>query len=374
MALTLLAVLSLAGSASPLFFALVFIRTAWIRALCFPVVLWGIHFTATSTDDITVWTWSALLAAISSDLLVISDAGTLCAPGQEILPYNLPLGQRFRWALSLIISLRRIGWTQTGSKTHPRPIRVGPPVSRTKFIVHQAVEFARVYLIMDVAHGGMVLTAPLRDEPSYAESYRRLFRSIHSLMALVAAWGFTGLGYLAISILAVALSASEPSDWTNSIHGSWSNAYTIRSFWGRAWHQLLRRVVSAHGSFVAHDILRLKPGTVLANNVARFAGFYTSGLIHSFGFHGTLKHHWADLAFYVWQAAGIGLEEWCMQVAPIHPTSRTRLLGYLWTLAWFACTLPEYTDHQFGATVEAGCNNFRVSVIMGLWKGQWLLS
>ncbi|KAF8173131.1 hypothetical protein K438DRAFT_1980986 [Mycena galopus ATCC 62051] len=373
MALTPFDVLSLAASAFPLFFALVFIRDARIRAFFFPLVILGVHYTTTASDEITLWTWCALLATIACDLLIITDASKLCAPGQKTLPYDLPLGQRCKWALNLIISLRRIGWTREGSKNSSRPMESRPSVSRGNFLLHQLLEFGRVYLVMDIAHACMAFAEKFRDDPASSEIHRRLFRIIHSLAALVAAWGFTGLGYLLVTIVAVGVIGSDPNSWTNNIHGSWADAYTIRTFWGRVWHQLLRRVVSAHGGFVAHDVLRLSPGTFLANNVARFAGFYTSGLIHSYGFHGSLKHHWADVAFYIWQAAGIGLEELIMHVVPLRLTKTTRLLGYIWMLSWFSLTLPEYTEHQFGATVEAGCNNFRISAVMGLWKGEWLL-
>ncbi|KAH9940665.1 membrane bound O-acyl transferase family-domain-containing protein [Amylocystis lapponica] len=370
MALTPLAVGSIATSALPLFFALVFAKSRVTRAAFFPILLACVYRTATTHHDVTIWTWSALLSALASDLLIISDAAKLRGPGQTVSPYDLPLTARCKWALSLIFSLRRIGFTHSDGP--PRQVRPSPLVSRSTFVLRQAVEFAKLYIVMDIAHGCMLWMAECRADPALVSRYGSLFHRLQALAALVAARGFTGLGYIFISCVVVATGLSDARAWP-PMHGKWSDAYTIRGFWGRAWHQLLRRVVSAHGEFVSSGILRLRPGTVVSNNVARFAGFYTSGLIHSFGYHGTLRHHWGDLGFYIWQAAGIGFEELVMKTVTLNPTPKMRMLGYVWTMLWFAYTLPEYTDHQFGTTVEAGCNNFRVSVVLGLWKGKWLL-
>ncbi|OAX31205.1 hypothetical protein K503DRAFT_110337 [Rhizopogon vinicolor AM-OR11-026] len=58
---------------------------------------------------------------------------------------------------------------------------------------------------------------------------------------------FIGLGYWALNAMyfvmavgSVAIGLFEPRMWPD-IFGAWVDAYTIRRFWGRTWHQMLRR-------------------------------------------------------------------------------------------------------------------------------------
>ncbi|KIK64190.1 hypothetical protein GYMLUDRAFT_40475 [Collybiopsis luxurians FD-317 M1] len=165
----------------------------------------------------------------------------------------------------------------------------------------------------------------------------------------------------------------RPEDWPEFM-GHWSDAYTIRRFWGRVWHQQLRHLVSAPGDLVAQRWLCLARGTNASAYTKLFIAFLITGTIHQVGDY-SLQHRdfWAggSLYFFVSQAVAITVEDGIIALGKkggIQDSGYVRILGYVWTVSWFAFSLPVWLDPCVHDGVLKGMS---MSIIGGLWKGDW---
>ncbi|KAF5361947.1 hypothetical protein D9756_002804 [Leucocoprinus leucothites] len=84
--------------------------------------------------------------------------------------------------------------------------------------------------------------------------------------------------YTLSAILLVSLGIYEPYDWP-SLYGRWSDAKSVRKFWGQTWHQLLRRPLQEHGKFIPERILGLAPGSIITSYFQLYTAFLLSGSV-----------------------------------------------------------------------------------------------
>ncbi|KAJ7937069.1 membrane bound O-acyl transferase family-domain-containing protein [Mycena leptocephala] len=167
--------------------------------------------------------------------------------------------------------------------------------------------------------------------------------------------------------------------------GSITLAWSVRNFWGRVWHQTMRRVrhyhrlvrlfikqsttqfLSAHGKFVAHRVLRLKPGSKASAYTQLYVAFFISGIMHYLPEYMALRH-WGGraLIFFLLQAVAITVEE-CVQGLGrrlgLAASWRWKAVGYFWVWSWFAFCLPIWQDPLLHKGVF---EEIRYSVIMWL--------
>ncbi|KAF5001553.1 hypothetical protein FDECE_10901 [Fusarium decemcellulare] len=64
------------------------------------------------------------------------------------------------------------------------------------------------------------------------------------------------------------------------IWGKLADAYSIRRFWGNLWHQTLRRPLTSVSEFLAHTVLHMPKGTLVARYLKLFICFFISGALH----------------------------------------------------------------------------------------------
>ncbi|KAJ7195831.1 membrane bound O-acyl transferase family-domain-containing protein, partial [Mycena pura] len=154
-------------------------------------------------------------------------------------------------------------------------------------------------------------------------------------------------GHCLNAAFSVGTGASDPEDWPPYM-GSASLTWSVRNFWGRVWHQTMRRFLSAHGKFVAHRVLHLKPGSTGSAYTQLYVTFLISGIMHYLPEYMALRH-WGGgaLLFLLLQAVAITFEE-CVQVAGrrlgIPGSWRWKAVGYFWVWSWFAFCLPLWQD------------------------------
>jgi hypothetical protein len=178
--------------------------------------------------------------------------------------------------------------------------------------------------------------------------------------------------------------ASGPEDWPPFM-GSITLAWSVRNFWGRVWHQTMRRVrhyhrlvrlfikqsttqfLSAHGKFVAHRVLRLKPGSKASAYTQLYVAFFISGIMHYLPEYMALRH-WGGraLIFFLLQAVAITVEEYVQGLGRrlgLAASWRWKAVGYFWVWSWFAFCLPIWQDPLLHKGVF---EEIRYSVIMWL--------
>ena len=150
------------------------------------------------------------------------------------------------------------------------------------------------------------------------------------------------------------------------IFGSFTEAHTVRGFWGRFWHQLLRCRLVAVADWVTYDVLRMPRSSNRGGvNVVRIVARYTH-ILCCFLVSGVF-HHVIDVAqglrwwesgatqFFVLMAVGIMCEDAVQWVwfdllqgeASVQGRKRkgtrwTICIGYMWVAAWFSVATPWY--------------------------------
>lgn len=139
---------------------------------------------------------------------------------------HAPLAQRAKWALTLFLNLRGVGWNH-----EPRalPSPVPPNTSRMKFIARQLACFCALLLLFDLTnlHWQWNPAFHLRMGLAAAGLGWRIVGTV--------AWGATAaaglsLPHYAASIVCVALGVSRPQDWP-PLFGGWADVASIRTFW-----------------------------------------------------------------------------------------------------------------------------------------------
>ncbi len=138
------------------------------------------------------------------------------------------IGARVKWGLRLSSSLRGVGWSNEPKVFRPRAT---PGTPRTSFIAKKVVSMALWAVAVDIATlYVMQCPAFVKDGVSFADR-PWYWKPVDMFFWLTMVEGNAVLIHGAISLLSVALHLSRPEDWTHSF-GYWSDAYTLRRFWG----------------------------------------------------------------------------------------------------------------------------------------------
>ncbi|KAJ6533175.1 membrane bound O-acyl transferase family-domain-containing protein [Mycena capillaripes] len=279
---------------------------------------------------------------------------------------NATLWRRTRWALALLNSPRGVGWAH-----EPAALPVHPPAGtpRATFVAQRLFKAAQFFVLYDASnlhvHKNTMFHANGPDWTAHGWGWRAV---------AAAGWGLSVyskmmLGSSLYSAASVACGLSDPEEWPPLFAGP-REAYTIRRFWGRAWHQLMRRFLSSHGKHLAHRVLKLSPGSNASAYVQLYTAFAISGLIH-YATETMAFRHWGSGAqtFFMLQACAITLEDFIVFVAKkagFRKGLRIRVLGYAWTWAWLALTLPAWQVQLARAGMME--DGLPPSVLLWLWQ------
>ncbi len=167
--------------------------------------------------------------------------------GQRKPASEMSLLARLWWAGSLDIAIRGVGWTH--EPTNHIPPR--PKGTRAQFIASQFLWIGVYFIQFDI------LSILIRANPCFGtggpsfSAFGWPWRATVWLYPMTACVS-TSMGYVAVSIASVAVGLSEPRDWPCLFGSPWK-AYTVRNCWGRAWHQMLRKVYG-HFAYVYHPL------------------------------------------------------------------------------------------------------------------------
>ncbi|KAF8993355.1 membrane bound O-acyl transferase family-domain-containing protein [Cyathus striatus] len=327
-----------------------------------PILLTSVYmffYTTGGKDSADVVTWTLIAATLfqASDALVINDVAKLRLVGQKRDTNELGLWERVKWAMQLLGSPRHVGWKHE-------------PV--WQFVTTRIVHCVGYYALSDVLHTYMCYSPAFRrDGVSIAEG-GILVRLLNTGLHAAHIWAFVSLVYTIGAVVAVATYLTEASEWPATF-GKWSDAYTVRRFWGRTWHQTFRRVLSTHGDFVAFTLLGLPKNTFIGTNVQRYAAFALSGLFHAAGEYGMFREKYWELStamtFFFLQATAILVEQEVGNLLGIKAGSGRGGRGMSGPFVGFL-DAPAWVDPQFryGFLEKDG---FSGSVSNWAWKGEW---
>ncbi|KAJ7132820.1 membrane bound O-acyl transferase family-domain-containing protein [Mycena crocata] len=340
--------------AFPAFLLLSFIplvvKSSPYRRLYFLPVLALTYYTLNSTTgnvpgDYAIASGWLTLLFVASDFILVTDVQNdlRSVKPPQVKPISQEgLGARLSWAWHLFTSVRGIGWAH-------EPVGVLPPRptgTRAQFVIKRLASLVFCWLLFDLAvwHNGL--------HPSFS-------RGGESLTAYGWVWRYQCVGGWAtsayigmampncvLSILSVTLGRSDPEDWP-WLFGSFSETWSIRRFWGRTWHQIMRRFVSSHGRLVCR-ILGLTPGTNASSYVQLYTAFFMSSIVHYLSDYMALQSwHGGSMKFFMAQAVAITAEDGLFALgrrAGVKGGYGWRLLGYAWVWSWFALVFPTWQD------------------------------
>jgi len=202
--------------------------------------------------------------------------------------------------------------------------------------------------------------------------------------ALAMVFGFSAV-HNAMALVCVGLGGSSPTLWPD-IGGRLEDAYTLRRFWGRTWHQRMRLTVVGLGKLTANKVLKFPRGTKGSSYTQLYLAFFMTGIFHfagDFMFEKRLVSR--PFKFFLLQAVAITFEDFVIYLAKRFLSKSgieskpgnagwswrgavVRVVGYCWVLIWFCLTVPVWMDEAnavgFGAVDRGPIAQFLVDT----WK------
>ncbi|KAK7036140.1 MBOAT-2 domain-containing protein [Favolaschia claudopus] len=292
------------------------------------------------------------------------------------------LWQRLKWSIALLSSPRGIGWSH--DPTHALPPRPSPDTSRTSFVLTRLWTAFGFFVLNDACNIYMSWNTMYHVDGPEWTACGWGWRALAGAGWAINIYSSMMLNSSLLSAGCVALGISSPREWP-ALYGGPKEAYTVRRFWGRAWHQLMRSFLTSHGKFVSNTILRLPPGN-LASYLQLYIAFAISGLIHHAGDAMAMRNGirgGGSVTFFMLQACAITFEDFLIFLgkktfkadSDLRKVKKSwvglRLVGYVWTWWWLALTLPGWLMPQVRGGLMDG-QGLPVSLLLGIWRGEWV--
>ncbi|KAJ5581190.1 hypothetical protein N7450_007491 [Penicillium hetheringtonii] len=239
--------------------------------------------------------------------------------------------------------------------------RYGAVVPVGPFLLRQFVIMAWQFLIVDIFQ---FIGGQMEREPGFTDfDYNApLEKWIEYLFMNIAVWllitrALIDCTYRFASIIFVGLGLDEPSNW-RPVFGRMKDAYTLRNYWGKFWHQFLRMPFTSISNFLARDVLHLPRPSILERYTNTFIVFFLSGVMHWI-FDVASEMPWEislAIPFFVSFSLGIMIEDGAQylwnQISPptissngeIQVPTWKKIVGAVWVLAWFTFFASPYLE------------------------------
>ncbi|KAF3025774.1 hypothetical protein E8E14_014515 [Neopestalotiopsis sp. 37M] len=285
--------------------------------------------------------WITFLHA--AELLVITKATGADVVGTN--PKENSTIARFLTCVSLLCKWRRIG-TKWEIKDLPKPRTTMTP-TRLRSALQSLLGIVLAVLVMDFYTSGsppdadMIMPGKesLLTRLSNVTAAELAYRAVGTPMFLMTPIAGVLLFYNLICLVVVLTGLSGPSECP-PLFGSIKNAYSIRQYWGKFYHQCLRKPVSGPADYIIDHIFQLRRGTLLSRYSRLLLAFALSGFIHHMGeiATGISVNESGQFVFFTAQAVGIMIEDAGMELYRRFGLKLPRRLeyavGYLWVLLW----------------------------------------
>ncbi|KAF9652887.1 hypothetical protein BDM02DRAFT_3183230 [Thelephora ganbajun] len=300
-------------------------------------------------------------------------------------PSELPFAQKLSWMTELAGNMRRIGFTRDdgamNSATVDLNINKRDPASsgaRRRFVISRVIlsVLCLVVFYSTLLHR---LQKPSFNPALHKSAHDgRFIRADSSLLGRfweVTVWTAGTVSEMTFlhstaAALSVGVGAFQPEDWP-PMFGSPTHAYSVRTFWSKSWHQILRVPLGRSGAHFAQNVLNLDKGTSGFMTVQSITAFFLSALIHTGGdyaIHRNFGRSGPTFQFFLLQPVAILIEEIAIRgtrcvllstrVRVRIPGLAWRGVGYLWVCLWFVWCAPPWLD-----TISAAGGNVRTRLI-----------
>jgi len=292
--------------------------------------------------------------------------------------------RRLWWAWTAFVNPRFVGWNWQIKS--PRPEIAA---SRCQFLIQQTCYLAITYLVVDLCQAyfhsqdwfteGAINGVKLLDLPAYAWISHAMVWGIYAYTL----W-FLPLTFL--SLVAVTIGLHQPSDFPPPC-GALKDAYTVRRFWGKAWHQEQRSTYKAISRTICETIsTEDRPRSL--RYITLVTAFSISAIVHAAGSYvlpadsAGKRGFSGAIMFFLAQIPAICLEDITISAFKSRSwrwakwsNGAVRAMGYLWVVAWGSTVLvlSGWLDEMVSRRTLAH-EMFPFSISRGLLTGQWTVS
>ncbi|EDR02596.1 uncharacterized protein LACBIDRAFT_308235 [Laccaria bicolor S238N-H82] len=340
---TLLAVIAIASKPSPK------------RKLFFPVLaaLYACLFVFPTKRGFPIGIYATTLLAYASDLILFSEPQISLRRERQGKPVReMALFERLYWAASLACDWRGVQW----STAIPNLQRSHLP--RWGFVKSRLCRALTVYFIRNIVffciHHNPALNGI--DRESFG-THGFLWQTWNVFMFWFSIWATLYMNHSVASAFAVAAGLSEPRDWPN-FFGPWLRTTTVRRFWGKSWHQMMRRPVTGAGKYLARNVLKFRAGSALSSYTQLYVAFLLSGIIHAAGDWMAMRSITSarlTIQYYIMQAMVITVEDMVIAAAKKFGISRIPFfVSYAWVIWWMAWSGPMWIETVIQAEFSGG--------------------
>ncbi|KAI9862423.1 MAG: hypothetical protein M1824_001416 [Vezdaea acicularis] len=264
--------------------------------------------------------------------------------------------EKLRWSFGIWTTERGTGWNYAVKNIPPNPFSID---QKWSFVAWQLFYAIQWYIQADFWHQVTIYMVPLGDRQT---DYPWYIQAAVGPCVWAVVRSYMSFTYTLFGSVTVALGLYSVADFP-PMFGDPADAYTLRRWWGRAWHQTLRRLATVYGKFVVR-VFGFKQGTFASKYTQLFVGFYVSAFLHQWGAFYYVGHDMGELLFFMSHAAAILVEDYVIEYAQKagltdkgKAKSFWRVFGYLWCLAWFSWTTMYWEvvqAHHIGAMWPAG--------------------
>ncbi|KAG9237506.1 membrane bound O-acyl transferase family-domain-containing protein [Amylocarpus encephaloides] len=273
--------------------------------------------------------------------------------------------QRFMFGLNKVNSQRNVG---SAYEIVP-PFSSKDPAyvpSRRAFLMWVGAKALGAYILLDVMTSGEadVSKTPILFAADKVFLFSRLgdvtleelkLRASVSIGHWIGSYLVLQLFHSSLAFGTVALGFYEPKSWP-PLFNSFSTVWSLRQYWGKFYHQLMRPKLTTLSNFFINNLLHLPKSTPHERIFHRYASllgvFFFSGLCHVamdiWGVIPLLES--GALEFFCAQAGGIMLEDgvssFYLRLRGVHknkdrkPSVWQRVLGAMWVASWLIWTTP----------------------------------
>ncbi|CAO2658091.1 Nn.00g073510.m01.CDS01 [Neocucurbitaria sp. VM-36] len=258
--------------------------------------------------------------------------------------------------------------------------------SRRKFVAYHTAKASALYLFLSAweVYQSHFSTTPTPTPTNTTHSPSFPSRLHTTFDWLIISLSLYELYHSLFAILFVATHIDPPSSWSLSLCNSLLEAYTVRRYWGKHWHNYIYHSFSAHVKIVTREWLGFKRGKVATRLAENALVFGASGGMHSavrwvqegYG-EGEV---WCIAVWYGAQMGPIVLED---GVGRVWEGVKRRVgisgmdwrvawsekgVGYVWVVGWFMWSVPKYI-HTRDAWAEERIKRKQVAT----WEdvGRW---
>ncbi|CAI7593038.1 unnamed protein product [Penicillium palitans] len=263
--------------------------------------------------------------------------------------------------------------TYTRAINTPRQVKNVPPfpayynkrdpklIPRGRFLVRETAIAIWQFLVLDI-FGVLASKQAMIDQDEESSVFsviqwdipgRELIaQAIQTLITwLVVSRILLSFYYRVASIIFVSLGDS-PSN-SPPLIGRMADIYTLRNFWGKFWHQLLRLPLTSTSNFLARDVLGLPTSSFVERYTNVFIVFFLSGLTHAIldSLRNVSPWDFWTMSFFLSFVVGYMIEDgvqglWKRTLGSQNdsglPVWWQKALGFCWVITWLGVTSPWY--------------------------------